>query len=148
MRNIIKAFCVFAALVAISINLSAQNSGPYIRVGAGYYADINIGAGYLFPSGLSIGAEATTWSQFCGIGGDVDARYRLTNKDFSPIVDIKAGYGLLGKTIENQNYWDFFTSAMAGLSWRHWDLGAGIAYDKYYKAYPVVNLSYTFILGR
>lgn len=148
MRHFIKTCFVIAAFVAASANLNAQNSGPYIRVGAGYYADVNIGAGYLFKSGLSVGAEATTWSQFCGVGGDVDARYRFTNKGFSPFVDVKIGYGLLGRTYENQNYYNFFTSGMAGLSWRHWDFGAGVAFDRFYKAYPVVNLSYTFVLGK
>jgi|GEM_PF-4866084 hypothetical protein len=148
MRNIIKAFVLSATLAVASINLNAQNSGAYIRVGAGYYADINVGAGYMFRNGLSLGAEATTWSMFCGIGGALDARYRFTPKDFSPFVDVKLGYGLLGVDYEYENYYNCFTSAMAGISWRRWDLGAGIAYDRFYKSYPVVNLSYTFLLGK
>ena len=148
MRNIIKAFVLSATLAVASINLNAQNSGAYIRVGAGYYADINVGAGYMFRNGLSLGAEATTWSMFCGIGGDVDVRYHFTDKELSPFVDLKVGYGLLGVNCEYEHYYNYFTSAMAGLSWRHLDLGVGVAYDRFYKAYPVVNLSYTFVLGK
>ncbi len=151
-RTLKKVIIASLVLFAFATNINAQSftlkSGPYIRVGAGYYADINLGAGYTFPFRLSVGAEATTWSMFCGFGGDVDLRYRFLDKQFSPFIDAKIGYGLLGKTREYQNYYDLFYSAMVGVSWRQLDLGVGVAYDCYYKACPVANLSYTFVFGK
>lgn len=145
----------FAILFVCTTPLKAQrlkefefHSGPYIRVGAGYFADLNVGAGYTFPFRLSLGAEVTTWSMFCGVGAMVDARYRFIDNQFSPFVDAKSGFGLLGKTYDNRTYSGFMTSVMGGLSWRGLDLGIGAGYDEFYGFSPVVNLSYTYVFKR
>lgn len=142
-------------LLASILNLNAQKlkefefqSGLYIRVGAGYFADVNVGAGYTFPFRLSVGAEVTTWSMFCGIGGMVDVRYRFIDNQFSPFADVKLGYGLLGKTYENENFNGFMFSTMGGLSWRWLDIGLGIGVDGFYSIFPMANISYTFILKK
>lgn len=139
----------------MAVNVSAKKlqpfafiSGPYIRIGAGYYAYVNVGAGYAFPFRLTVGGEVTAWSMFCGVGGVVDLRYRFLNKQFSPFISAKIGYGLLGKTIDCKNYSNFLSSAMCGLSWRWLDAGAGVAYDNFYGVYPMVNISYTFIIKK
>lgn len=142
-------------LLASILNLSAQKlkpyefqSGPYIRVGAGYYADVNVGAGYTFPFRLSVGGEVTTWSMFCGVGAMADVRYRFLDNQFSPFADVKLGYGLLGKNYECENLYGFMFSTMGGLSWRCLDIGLGIGVDDFYKVSPIANISYTFILKR
>lgn len=151
MKNII----VCLLIVTSALNASAKKLQPfaftfgsYIRIGVGYYADVNIGAGYTFPFRLSVGGELTTWSSFCGKGGTVDIRYRFLNKQFSPFISAKAGYALLGQTYDYKNYSGFIYSAMAGVSWRWLDVGAGVAYDNFYGVYPMVNISYTFIIKK
>ncbi len=153
--NRVKNIIICLLLSAMAVNVSAKKlqpfvftSGAYIRVGVGYYADVNIGAGYTFPFRLSVGGELTTWSMFCGKGIVADIRYRFLNKQFSPFISAKAGYALLGQTYDYKTYSGFIYSSMAGLSWRWLDVGAGVAYDSFYGVYPMANISYTFIIKK
>ena len=63
---------------------------------------------------------------------------------FTPFVATRIGYGTLGKTLEYSNYKDNLGSIIAGLSWRRFDVGAGIIYDSFHKTEFTANLSWTF----
>ena len=118
-------------------------SGPYGRISAGYNNTLSIGVGWSVSDNFTVGAEANAWSLLCGVVGGLDARYYFSNWCVKPFADVMIGYGLLGVTYDRQNFYDFAFRAMAGISWRRFDLGAGVTYDNFYQCWPAVTLSYT-----
>ena len=144
-----KKSIILVALLALGLAASAQRTtGLNLRVGGGYPAHANLGIGYNITPRLSVELQAFTTTQFFGIAGGIDARYYFLEKPITPFVNLRAGYGMLGKTLENKNFYDLTFSGMVGVSWKRFDLGVGMGYDLYNPFIPFVNLSYSIPLGR
>lgn len=88
------------------------------------------------------------FSGLTSMAGVLDARSHILDQPFTPFVDIKLGYGVLGKDIDNANCYGIVFAPTAGLSWRRFDLGAGIIYDPFHKTCFMANLSWTFNFQR
>ena len=139
---------ILAMTAALMLSALCFAGNHYGSVGIGYYNTLSIGAGYNFSDRMSVGIEVDGWSEFCGLIGGVDARYRFSDWNVKPFVDVMAGYGLLGVTYENKNYYNYACRAMTGISWKGFELGAGVAYDTYNKAWPVAMLTYSFSFAK
>ena len=111
-------------LILFLIPVVCSASEPYGRISAGYNNTLSVGVGWRFSDNFTLGAEANGWSSLCGVVGGLDARYYFSNRSVKPFADIMIGYGLLGLTYDCQNYYAFAYRAMAGISWRRFDLGA------------------------
>ncbi|MCQ2958829.1 MAG: hypothetical protein MJ198_01390 [Bacteroidales bacterium] len=133
---------------AISYAESPRTQGYYIRVGAGIPVNLNLGFGYNFTSKLSLGIEATTVTSMYGIAGAIDTRYYFIDKNYSPFIDLSAGYGKLGQTLEYENYWDCTFRTLVGISLYKFDLGTGITYDTWNNLWPMAYVSYSFQLPK
>ena len=151
------ALSVLALFVMITPSHSAnvaksegfsREKGIIVRVGAGAPANFNIGAGYRFNPHFSIAGEVFSYSGLTTVTGVADARYYILDKNMTPFVAAKIGYGTLGRTIENTAYRNALGSLTAGLSWRGFDLGAGIIYDPFHKMEFTANLSWTYCFKR
>lgn len=136
-----KALLIIVLFFAPVVCFAGEHFG---RISAGYYNTFGVAAGYSFSDNFSLGVEASAWSDFCGLIGGVDARYRFSDWTVKPFADVMVGYGMLGKTLEYEDYYDFAFRAMPGVSWKRFDLGVGVAYDSFYKLYPVATLSFNF----
>ena len=121
-----------------------RKEGVIARIGAGTPANFDLGVGYRFSPHFALAAEAYSYSGLTTITGVIDGRYHILDNAFTPFVDAKIGYGSLGKTAEYMNYKDILGSLTAGLSWRGFDLGAGIVYDSFHKLEFTANLSWTY----
>lgn len=150
MRKItILCLCLFSAVSSAS----ARMSSVYSR-GSGYgvRAEITVpdGANVALVRQLSprvvLGVEAAVISQMSGWAAMADARYYFQDKAFTPFADLRAGYGLIGKTIDDKDVYGLTGGATVGLSWRRLDLGFGVTYDEWSKVKPAISLSYTLML--
>ena len=151
------ALSVLALFVMITPSHSAnvaksegfsREKGIIVRVGAGAPANFNIGAGYRFNPHFSLVGEAFSYSGLTAFTGAIDARYYILDKSLTPFVAAEIGYGTLGMTMENSAYRNALGSLTAGLSWRGFDLGAGIIYDPFHKMEFTANLSWTYCFKR
>ncbi len=136
--------CSFSAKAANNIGDFSRHKGVIGRIGAGIPANAEIGLGYQFNWLFALTAEAYSFSGLTSIGGAVDARWYVTPEDFTPYADLKVGYALLGTNMEYQNCYGAFSAVTAGLSWRWFDLGAGITYDPFHKVEFTASLTWTF----
>ena len=121
--------------------------GVTVRIGAGAPANFNIGAGYQFSPHFSLTAEVFSYSGLTAFTGALDARYYFSDKEVSPFLAAKAGYGTLGTTYELQNYNGMSGTLMAGARWHRFDLGAGCVCDSFHKMEFIANLSWTYCFG-
>lgn len=121
---------------------------PYGRMSVGYNNTFNLGAGCFFSDNLSAGLEFDGWSDVCGLVCGVDGRYRFGQAEIRPVADVMIGYGLLGKTYEYEDYFNFAGRTMFGLNWKTLDLCAGFVYDSFYGLHAAVSLSFTFRVGK
>lgn len=126
----------------------SRGSGVTARIGAGAPANFNLGLGYQFGPHLSLTGEAFSYSGLTTMTGTVDARYYVYDRCFTPFLEVRAGYGVLGTTYENKKYCDALGSMSAGLSWRRFDLGAGVIFDSFHKAEFTAGISWTVKIGR
>ena len=126
----------------------SRGRGTIARIGAGVPANFEAGIGYRFCPQFELAAEAFSYSGLTAITAALDARYHILDRSFTPFVDTKIGYGTLGVNIENQNYNNCFGSITAGLSWRRFDLGAGVVFDPFHKVEFISALSWTFCFGK
>ncbi|MCQ2162697.1 MAG: hypothetical protein MJY86_05415 [Bacteroidales bacterium] len=122
----------------------SRGKGVIARIGAGTPANFDLGAGYRFNPHFALAMEAYSYSGLTTFAGVMDARYHILDSAFTPFVATKIGYGELGMTIEYGTYQDILGSLTAGLSWRGFDLGAGIIYDSFHKMGFTANLSWTY----
>ena len=123
-----------------------RGQGMIARIGIGAPANVEIGIGYQFCPNFALTAEAFSYSGMTAMTGALDARYYMTEKQCSPFLGARLGYGTLGKSVDNQNFNDMFESVTAGISWHRFDLGAGIIYDSFHKAQFIAGLSWTICL--
>lgn len=152
-----KIFVTIIALIGVfSTAVSAQaangndfsrNTGLILRAGVGP-DNFDLGAGVQLNPHFAVTAEAFSFSGLTSINAVADVRYYVLDKTITPFVDVKAGYGMLGKTIEYRGYYGMVTSATAGISLRRFDLGAGVTYDEFHKAGFIANLSWTLNLRK
>ena len=147
------AMSVLAALLMIVPAYSAnaadgdgfrRGKGVIARIGAGAPANFDLGAGYRFNPHFALAIETYSYSGLTTFTGVMDARYHILDNAFTPFVATKIGYGKLGMTMDYWTYKDFLGSLTAGLSWRGFDLGAGILYDSFHKMEFTANLSWTY----
>lgn len=146
MKKIITIIVVILATVcmAAASNKDYQRrQGVIARVGIEDPAGFNVGVGYQFNPHFALTAEAYSFSGLTSMSGSVDARYYFLDRTFTPYVNAKAGYGILGKNLENQNDNGFIGIAGAGLSWKGFDFGVGGMYDRFHKIGCSVNVSWT-----
>lgn len=150
MKKITKIL-ITALVLAVSFPANAADGGEFTRgngiiarIGAGVPSNFNIGAGYRFNPHFALAAEAYSYSGLTALTGVIDARYHILDNVITPFAAAKIGYGTLGMTIENNSYKDVLGSLTAGLSWRGFDLGAGVIYDTYHKTEFTVNISWTY----
>lgn len=122
----------------------SRGKGVIARIGAGAPANFDLGAGYRFNSHFALAVEAYSYSGLTTFTGVMDARYHILDNALTPFVATKIGYGELGITMEYATYKDILGSLTAGLSWRGFDLGAGIIYDSFHKVEFTANLSWTY----
>lgn len=143
---LIALLAMFASHSAIAANADgfSRDKGFIVRVGAGAPANFNVGAGFRFNPHLTLTGEVFSYSGLTTLTGVIDARYYVLDNGFTPFVATRIGYGTLGKTLEYSNYKDNLGSIIAGLSWRRFDVGAGIIYDSFHKTEFTANLSWTF----
>lgn len=113
----------------------------YVRLSVGYNNVFGVGLGRTFSDKLFVGGEMVSWSDGCGLVGGVDCRYYFTKRAVRPFVDVMAGYGRLGETMEYRDYYDFVSRGMLGLNWKWLGLGVGLTHDPFYGAAYVVSLS-------
>lgn len=144
---------VLAALMMIVFSNSAnaadsdgfsRGSGVITRIGAGALENIDLGVGYRFNPHFALAIEAYSYYGLTTFTGVVDARYHILDNAFTPFVATKIGYGKLGMTVEYWTYRNVLGSLTAGLSWRGFDLGAGIIYEPFHKIEFTANLSWTY----
>lgn len=122
----------------------SREKGVIARVGAGAPANFNLGVGYRFNPHFALTMEAYSYSGLTAITGAIDARYYLLKNAITPFVSAKIGYGALGMTAECMKYKDVMSSMTTGLSWRRFDLGAGIIHDPFHKLEYTANLSWAY----
>lgn len=148
-----RRIAVLAALAIVTFSLPAaaadgdgftRGNGVIARIGAGAPANLNLGAGYRFNSHFALAMEAFSYSGLTTLAGAVDARYHVLDNALTPFISAKIGYGSLGKTLEYKDYKDLLYAWTAGISWRGFDLGAGIIYDSFHQLGFTANLSWTY----
>ena len=122
----------------------SREKGVIVRLGAGAPLNLDLGAGYRFNPHFALAVEACSYSGLTTLTGVLDARYHILDKDFTPFVAARIGYGSLGKTVKYQNYYNALGSLTAGLSWRGFDLGAGVIYDPFHRFQFTANISWTY----
>lgn len=122
----------------------SREKGIITRIGAGAPANFDLGAGYRFNPHFALAIEAYSYSGLTTFTGVMDARYHILDSSFTPFVATKLGYGKLGMTMEYRTYYDLLGSLTAGISWRGFDLGAGIIYDSFHKMEFTANISWTY----
>ena len=157
MKNIIHTKSVIFSVLTVLLALVASHSasaasgdgfsrgkGVLVRVGAGAPINLNLGAGYRFGPHFALAAEAYSYSGLTALTGAIDARYHILDNSFTPFAAAKLGYGSLGEDYDYKNVNDFIGSLTAGVSWRGFDLGAGIIYDPFHKLGFTANLSWTY----
>lgn len=156
----VKKSIVLSALTALfmvvpshSVNAAdsdgfSRDKGMIVRIGAGIPSNFNMGAGYRFCPHFSVDAELFSYSGLTTFTGAVDARYYILDKSLTPFIAAKIGYGTLGKTMEYSTYRNALGSLTAGISWRRFDLGAGIIYDPFHRVEFTANLSFTYCFKR
>ena len=142
-------------LVAASLSANANENTEFVRekgviarIGAGAPANFNVGLGYRFCPHFELAAEVFSYSGLTTITGVLDARYHILDRPLTPFVAAKAGYGVLGTTLEYQNYSNLLGVLTAGMSWKGFDLGAGLVYDPFHRFGFTANLSWTYRFGR
>lgn len=156
MLNSLKIIVAATLLVACSVSAMAgngigdfsRNKGTIGRIGVGAPANFEIGLGYQFNKYFSLIAEAISFSELTAVSGVVDARWYMLNESLTPYADAKIGAGVLGKDIDNKNCFGPIGSIMAGLSWRRFDIGAGVIYDPFHKIEFISGLTWTCNFGR
>ena len=154
MRNLLCKLALAAALLAAGpFSAMASNGigfsrshGVIGRAGAGTPANFDAGFGYQFCPHFGLTAGVMGFSGLTSMAGVLDARSHILDQPFTPFVDIKLGYGVLGKDIDNANCYGIVFAPTAGLSWRRFDLGVGATYDAFNQLLPFVNLSYNIRL--
>lgn len=145
LMSLVMAICTVSSSAADEIS---RRNGVIARIGAGAPGNLEIGAGYRFNQHFSIAGEVFSYSGLTTVAGVADARYYILDKNMTPFVAAKIGYGTLGRTIENTAYRNGLASLMAGLSWHGFDLGAGIIYDPFHNMGFTADLSWTYYFKR
>lgn len=148
LKKLILSVIVIVLATASVIASSPYGSGSYLRVGAGFPDNINVGVGYDITGNLSLGIEATSVNALGGYAGAFDLRYHLGESTIRPFVDMTVGYGVLGRTIDYKNHFDLVSSVSAGVGYRRFDFGIGLTYDSWNDVMPLVSISYTIPLRR
>lgn len=150
-----KIVTIMAAAMLLLGSFSAQaadgftrGKGVTARIGVGAPASLELGLGYQFCPQFSLTAEAYSFSGLTAAAGVLDARYYVLDQAFTPFVDVRAGYGIMGKDMSYRDCYDYLGSVSAGISWRRFDLGAGVIYDPFHKLSVTANLSWTIRFGR
>lgn len=138
--------CTVSAMAAERTDYS-RGKGALVRIGAGAPANAEFGFGYQLNPHCSLAAEAYSFWGLTTFTGALDARYYFMDQAFTPFVGAKAGYGLLGKTMSYRDCYDFMGTALAGLSWRGLDLGAGVIYDPFHGAQFTASLNWNIRIG-
>ncbi|MCQ2188023.1 MAG: hypothetical protein MJY73_06715 [Bacteroidales bacterium] len=140
--------CSFSAMAGNGVGNFSRSKGTIGRIGVGAPANFEIGLGYQFNRYFSLTAEALSFSGLTAVAGVVDARWYMLDKTLTPFADAKIGAGILGKDIDNQNCFGPIGSITAGLSWRRFDIGAGIICDPFHKVEFTSSLTWTYNFGR
>ena len=140
--------CSFSAMADNSIGGFSRSKGAIGRIGAGAPANLEIGLGYQFNEHFALTAGALSFSGLTAVTGVVDARWYMLNETFTPYADARIGAGILGKNMENQNCLGPIGSITAGLSWRRFDIGAGVICDPFHKVEFISSLTWTCNFGR
>lgn len=147
LATILIAGTSYSSMAANGIGFS-RDKGTIGRIGVGAPTNFEIGVGYQFNKYFALTAEALTFSGLTSIAGVVDARWYMTKEVLTPYADAKLGFGLLGETLEYENYFGPVGSVTAGISWRRFDLGAGIIYDPFHKLGFTSSLTWTYNFRR
>ncbi len=140
--------CSFSAAADNGAGEFSRSKGTIGRIGVGAPANFEIGLGYQFNKYFSLTAEALSYSGLTSVAGVVDARWYMLDKTLTPYADARIGAGLLGKNVENQNCFGPVGSVTAGLSWRRFDIGAGVICDPFHKVEFTSSLTWTYNFGR
>lgn len=153
MKKIITIAAILLATLTTSSHAAdnsgwARRQGPVARIGIGTPASFELGAGYQFSPNFVLTVDAFSYSGLTAMSGIADARYYFLDKDFTPFIDMKAGYGVLGKNLENQSVFGAVEALSAGVSWKALDLSAGFIHDSFHGIEYSLNLTWTIRFRR